>query len=389
MTILKLRSRPSLIISQFLLLALTACSDGMLLDAANSNSTSSSTTSSSSTSAKQAGNVVNSPSSTATTNTIAVPASKVAAATTITTTPSPTKTTSGTSSTNTAAPTSARAPAPASAPVAVATPNAGGATVNSLNAIVNDMALRNDFVLRGYEGNSVGWYVGPGYVVMGNNPNTNNTPSFFKAANPNLLGIELKAILPLVVIFDGTSNSATNTRVQMKNIKLIIKSKSTQQWRVIAVSAGLGGFNTPKSTLFGGSDPENKRIDADGSVEVKPPTNPGLAWHGWWNNGRMAIDPYDIDAVFITMQARLTVDDASLADDRDSSQFGIQIGADYYIDTNTAWQVINPSAMLSRTKRVTKDWQAFNAMTFSDVGIQEPGGGISEAAFRASPPPLE
>jgi hypothetical protein len=38
---------------------------------------------------------------------------------------------------------------------------------------------------------------------------------------------------------------------------------------------------------------------------------------------------------------------------------------------------------------VKNDWQAFNLFTFSDVGEQDPGGGISEAEFRRAPPPLE
>jgi hypothetical protein len=397
MTILKLRSRPSLIISQFVFLALSACSDGELLNAFSSSSTDS----------KQVSNVVNTPSSTATastatSNTAVTSAAKVATATatTPTTTTAPSKTTNSTSSTSNSAPTpvAARTPAaaptplqapvstPAPAPVAVAT---AGATVNSLDVIVNDMALRNDFVLRGYEDKTVGWYVGPGYVVMGNIPNISNAPQDFQANNPNLAGLQLKAILPLVVLFDGTANSATNTRAEMRNIQLIIKSKSTKQWRVIGVSAGLGGFNTPKTTLFNGSVPEDKRTNADGSVQIKPPSDSRLTWHGWWNNGRTLIDSYDVEAVMITMQARLTVDNPSLPDDRDHAQLGIQIGADYYIDQNTSWQSINPAAMLSRTKRITKDWQAFNAMTFSNVGIQEPGGGITEASFRAAPPPLQ
>ena len=103
----------------------------------------------------------------------------------------------------------------------------------------------------------------------------------------------------------------------------------------------------------------------------------------------MPIDAADIDAVFVTVQARLVVDNPSLPDDRDAARLLFHVGADYYIDTNTNWTVPQPGVGVSRAKRVTNEWQAFSLATFSNVGIQEPGGGITEATFRAAPPPLE
>jgi hypothetical protein len=260
---------------------------------------------------------------------------------------------------------------------------------NTLDTIVADMRSRNDFKLRGYEDKTAGWYVGPGHVQMGNVPNLSNAPAYWLKEFPSRRGQVLKAILPWIVLFDGPSHNATNTRVQYKNFRLYVKSRSTKQWTLLGHSPGVGGFNTPKPTLFGGKEAENKRTNADGSVEIKPPTNTNLAWHGWWNKGRLPIDPNDIEAVFATVQARLTVDNASAPDDRAKAQLGFHVGVDYYYDVKTNWDVVNPGAGVSRVKQVTNNWQAFNFMTFSDVGVQEPGGGISEAAFRAAPPPLE
>ena len=72
--------------------------------------------------------------------------------------------------------TSASAAASSAAPAAAA----AAATINSIDTIVNDMKLRNDFTLKGYEGYSSGWYVGPGYTMMGNVANTSNTPSLLE-----------------------------------------------------------------------------------------------------------------------------------------------------------------------------------------------------------------
>ena len=267
-------------------------------------------------------------------------------------------------------------------------PKAG--TINSLDTIVNDMKLRNDLVLRGYESKTAGWYVGPGYVQMGNQARTSNMPQWFKNAYPHLINDNpLRAFLPWIVLFDGVGHAATNTRVHFRNVKAFYKSKRTGQWVSWGSSPGVSGYATPKIGLFGGTVREDKRVNSDGSVEVKPPTDPNLAWHGWWSRGRVPIDAADIDAVFVTVQARLVVDNPSLPDDRDAARLLFHVGADYYIDTNTNWTVPQPGVGVSRAKRVTNEWQAFSLATFSNVGIQEPGGGITEATFRAAPPPLE
>lgn len=276
---------------------------------------------------------------------------------------------------------------------AQATPRTAGGTpgtLNTIDTIVADMRLRNDLKLRGYEDKTVGWYVGPGYTYLGNDPRMTNSPKWFKEAFPqHINGRYMRALLPWLVIFDGVGHASKNTRVQMRNMRAYIRSRATGQWRSLGVSPGVSGYDTPKATLLSGNVPENKRTLGDGSVEVKPPSDPKLTWHGWWNLGRVAIDPADIEAVFVTVQARLTKDDPAGPDDRSTARLVLQVGADYYYDAKWQWTVGAPAVAISRSKRITPEWQAFNMMTFSDVGEQEPGGGITEAAFRASPPPLE
>lgn len=281
--------------------------------------------------------------------------------------------------------------AQAQAPTQAATkaPAGGSRPVNSLDTIVADMRNRNDFPLKGYEDKTAGWYVGPGQVQLGNVPNLSNAPAYWLKHHPLRRGQVLKAILPWIVLFDGTAHASSNTRVHFRNLRLFTRSRMTKQWTQLGASPGVSGYNTPKSNLFGGTEAENKRGNSDGTVEIKPPMNRNLAWHGWWNNARLPINPDDIEAVFATVQARLTVDNPALPDDRSKSQLGVHVGTDYYVDAKTNWDIVAPGVGVSRVKRVTEHWQAFNLMTFSDVGAQDPGGGISEATFRADPPPLE
>jgi hypothetical protein len=291
--------------------------------------------------------------------------------------------------TTTAASTTGVAPA-TTGMTTTAAPVATGGTINTVETIVADMRLMNDAVLRGYENRTVGWYVGPGIVQLGTDPRMTNAPDWFRQSYPSYInGTYMRALLPWVVIFDGVDNRATNTRIHIRNMRAWYLSRSTGQWRSLGLSPGVSGYNTGKTTLVGGNIAENKRSNADGSVEIKPPTDTSLAWHGWWNNGRIPIEPTDIQALLVTLQARLTVDNPGLADDRTRSQYMVQMGADYYYDQNWNWTIGAPGVGTSRSKLVKNDWQAFNLFTFTDVGISEPGGGITEAAFRRNPPPLE
>jgi len=269
-------------------------------------------------------------------------------------------------------------------------PAPGSVPVNSLDTIVSDMRLRNDLPLRGYEGRAAGWYVGPGIVQLGNDPRMTNSPKWFKDSHPTFVSdTYMRAFLPWVVLFDGAGHAAVNTRVELQNMRAYYKSRATRQWRAIGHSQGLSGYATPKSTLLAGTIPEDKRTLPNGSVEIKAPADPKYAWHGWWDKGRVTIDPRDLAAVFVSVQARLVVDDPRQPDDRVKARLLLQVGADYYYDNNWRWTVGAPGVGTSRSKLVKNDWQAFNLFTFSDVGEQDPGGGISEAEFRRSPPPIE
>ena len=282
-------------------------------------------------------------------------------------------------------------PSPGTNPPSVGSPGAS-TKVNSLDTIVEDIRQRNDFVLKGYESYKNGWYVGPGSSQMGINPSFSESspPWSIFYNNPAYAGKVAKALLPWVVIFDGVDHAASNAAVEMRNMRAYIKSRSTGQWKVLGgpVKATGNYWGKPNSGL-----PALQEVvlgtTATGS-SIKVHDNKSYFWHGWWGAGRVAFDPNDIGALFVTLQARMVLADPGRTDDRSKAQLGIQVGADYYLDTSMTFKEgYAPAVGINRTKKLSNDWQAFNYVTFSDVGTQDPGGGISEAAFRANPPPLE
>lgn len=280
------------------------------------------------------------------------------------------------------------APAPVSAPAPVAQQNRGG-TVNSVQEIVNDMRLYNEGELAGVDKGN-GWASGPGYVIMGNIPRGTNTPSYWKPANTHFKsGATWNAVIPWLVVFDGVGNGATNTRVQMRNIKLYMKRKSTNRWEVITNQA-ISGEDYPKSLQGDQTTRADIRYEADGTRSLKP-NGRNRVFHGW--GSPINFDAWDLKALVTTVQARLVVDNPARPDDRSRAKFLIHVGADYYPETSTrvaatAPAYYFPGVGVSRAKYVRNEWRAFNFSTI-DAGKPEPGGSISTQELINNPPPLE
>ena len=267
---------------------------------------------------------------------------------------------------------------------------AAPATINTVDTIVNDMKLMNDTALAGIPSN-YGWAKGPGYLMMGNTPRGTNTPSWWQVDNQRYKSSAWwNAILPWIVIFDGVGNQASNTRVQVRDMKIYMKSRKSGSWKLLDHSVGVSGENSPKSLQGDNVTTPDSRTESDGSTSIRPPGG-NLVFHGWGSFSD--IDGSDVAAIFMTLQARLVKDNASGKDDRGSAKYLIHVGGDYYPDRSTRVTDLGPAYYFpgigtSRSKLVSNDWQAFNFATI-DVAKQDPGGALTEADFRANPPPLQ
>lgn len=264
-------------------------------------------------------------------------------------------------------------------------------TVNSVDVIVADMRLMNDIPLAGIDPN-IGWARGPGYVNQGIDARGSATPDWWQPANRFYKSdVYWKFAIPWYVIFDGVGNQATNTRVQLRNLKIYVKSRKSGQW-VLLGQNNFQGEAYPKTltgtTTFSG----NVRQESASSVSIKPDTR--NVYHGWCCGLIALPDPADVAGIFVTMQARLIVDNQNNLDDRERARYLIQMGADYYPEQNTrisdfAPTGYNPGIGVSRSKLVTNEWQAFNFATIDSGVVTKNGSAMSEAQFKANPPPLD
>ena len=263
------------------------------------------------------------------------------------------------------------------------------APLNTVETIIADMRELNDLPLAGVS-SSAGWARGPGHVVMGNDPRGSRTPAAWRPRDPRLKSDAWwNALLPWLVVFDGVGHTATHTRVQVRQMRTYVLSRRTGQWQRVGADAAIDGELYPKTLTGAPVSRADLRQEPDGSTSIGVPGGEGV-FHGW-SGTRQQIDPADVMAVHVTLQARLM---AHRFDDREQARLLIQVGADYYPDRNTspsafAPETYNPGVGLSRAKRVSNAWQAFNFTTI-DVAVQDPGGAvISVAALRALPPPLQ
>jgi hypothetical protein len=263
-------------------------------------------------------------------------------------------------------------------------------TVNTVDTIVDDMRLMNDLALAGVPSGS-GWAAGPGFVIMGNAARGTGTPSWWTPADTSLKSATYwNVVLPWLVVFDGVGNAASNTRVEMRRMRVYAKSKATGTWNELGQPTTVGGELYPKH-LQGEATSTPDFREAGGIASVKPPGG-AMVFHGW--GAKHAIDAPDMKCLFVTVQARLAVSDGETSDDRALAKYLIHVGADYYPTATTTLSAFapasyNPGVGVSRSKLVTSEWRAFNFATVG-VGVEDPGGAsISEAELRAAPPPLE
>ncbi|MFM1987080.1 MAG: hypothetical protein RJA99_37 [Pseudomonadota bacterium] len=271
--------------------------------------------------------------------------------------------------------------------------------VNSIDTIVGDMSLENDSRLDGIP--NFLWATGPNpaAVLMGADPRGSKMQSWW--LNLSSVWSQYKdadlwsAYVQWFLIFEGAGNGANNVRVEVRNPRTYYLSRSTGQWNAIGgLRPGSHWFQAWKSDLTWANDNVDLRRNADGSVAVKVPLNSPNVMHGIWEQGKLDIANIvtDVGALFVTVQARLVVDDPSRPDDRAAANLLMHVGGDYYPDmTATAANSFPPSAGLSRAKRITSDWRSFNFATL-DVARQDytgPTASIPTSLLRSNPPPLE
>ncbi|MBD2531223.1 hypothetical protein H6G97_17170 [Nostoc flagelliforme FACHB-838] len=172
-------------------------------------------------------------------------------------------------------------------------------------------------------------------------------------------------------------NPATNTRVQIKNIKAYYLSKSDGKWYLLQSSTKVEGKAYKEDFSGDINKTADIRYELDGSISAK--AGNGYNFHFWPATGRATINPYDVRGMFTTVQARLVVDNPKKLDDRSKARYLLSMGGDYWLNLTVKWDnwKTNEDFGIGKFKYVTRNWQAFNMITLSPDQV------------RRNPPPIK
>ena len=297
----------------------------------------------------------------------------------------------------------ASAPATPSAPAPTTTPEQSdipgvAETLNSVATIIGDMGLPNDGVLDGIP--DFFWATNklPAQIAMGADSRGCHAPQWWQ----NLASVRAAykdceywtAFVQWFVIFEGQGNAANNVRVESRNPRTWYLSKSTGQWKLLGQDATTSWFLATKSDLVYTPGGVDAAVSPDGATSLLVTRGAPHSYHGVWPQGVIDIAgvAHDIGALYTTVEARLVVNDAAQPDDRDRALWLWQSGADFYPGVGVpVYDAVPPGAGLSRSKKITAQWQSFNFATISNarVDYQGPVQPLSLEEFRGNPPPLD
>ncbi len=169
----------------------------------------------------------------------------------------------------------------------------------------------------------------------------------------------------------ATGNPATNSRVQIKNMRAYILSKRDGKWHLLQSSKKVDGAAYREDFAGDVSEPADIRYESDGSVSVK--AGQGYNFHFWPASGRASIDPKDVDGFFTAVQARLITDNTQQPDDRSKARYLLGVGGDYWLSLTSQWNnwKTNGGVGVGKLKYVTISWRTFTMTTLSPTEIRQ------------------
>jgi hypothetical protein len=195
-----------------------------------------------------------------------------------------------------------------------------------------------------------------------------NCPRLSYGNNPQ----HLTAMIPWGQLYvPEAGNAATNSRVHIRDLHAWYLSKSNGQWRYWTGSRGVEGAYFPEDFTNNAAIPAaDVRQEPDGGISVR--LIPGYNYHFWSTNGRILIDTNDIAATWAYCEARLIPHDPSSPDDRNSAQYILSTGSDYWLDLAAQWDpswLHNGDIGIGRFKFVRPHWRAFNMHSMTQEQI--------------------
>ncbi|QCX00380.1 hypothetical protein FGM00_09740 [Aggregatimonas sangjinii] len=175
------------------------------------------------------------------------------------------------------------------------------------------------------------------------------------------------------VYVDETGFQAGNVRFQIRNLQTWYLSKSQGKWLPWRNSSDIDGANYTEDFQDDVNLPADIRIETANGGGISSTLIPGHNFHFWSAEGRVGINPDDIDAVWSAVDARLILENPDGVDERDSARLMMSVGADYWLDLSAPWDqwTTNGDIFIGRFRYMTSEWQRFHAHTLTEEQIEK------------------
>lgn len=171
-------------------------------------------------------------------------------------------------------------------------------------------------------------------------------------------------------------NHATNTRVQIKDLAMYYLSKKDNKWHLLQSSVRVSGANYVEDFAGDVNKPANIRVEKDGSISTT--CGGGYNFHFWPNTGRITIPLNDVAGCFVTVKARLIVNDAAKPDDREKAKYLMSVGGDWWQSLTAPWDnwKTNWDIGIGRFRYIKSEWKSFSMYS------------VPADTLRKNPPPF-
>lgn len=208
-------------------------------------------------------------------------------------------------------------------------------------------------------------------------PSSKSLPTWWEGNRPDWC----YSALSWYTAYEAQGNTATNTRVQVRNLHLMFLSNSTRKWTVFDWTPAPHTELWTYPFVFAKGQPEAdvRAEPVGGGISIKPAYP---MFHHGYGKGYTLPNPADIRAVYVSMQFRLVVDDPAKPDDRANARYVVNAGADYWPGKGETWGVkYAPGIGGSRYLLATPSWRS------TSIIVPNRLLGATYDEMRKNPPP--